>query len=396
MVPRDLEKKLLALARKFPVVTVTGPRQSGKTTLCRAAFPGKAYVSLEAPDIREYATRDPRGFLAEHSKGAILDEVQRVPELLSYLQGDVDARPERGRFVLTGSANLALLQSTTQSLAGRTALLNLLPLGLDEVRRFPNAPGELLEVLWMGGYPALFDRDLSPPDWFSGYVGTYVERDVRQMLKVGDLGTFQTFLRLCAGRSGQLLNFSALAADCGVTHGTARAWISVLEASFIVFRLPPFHSSANKRLVKTPKLHFYDSGLLCFLLGIRAPEQLAAHPLRGAIFETWVAAEILKARVHRGLPPGLLFFRDRKGAEVDVVLESGERLLAIETKSGRTVAEDFFAGLTAFQQLVGSGRRARPLQLVLVYGGTERQKRTRVDVLPWSMIDEYDWTGGEA
>lgn len=384
------------MARKFPVVTLTGPRQAGKTTLCRAAFPDKAYVSLEAPDTREYATADPRGFLAQHSKGAILDEVQRAPELLSYLQGEVDARPERGRFVLTGSANLGLLQSITQSLAGRTALLNLLPLGLDEIRRFPNAPRELLDVLWKGAYPALFDRDLDPPDWFSSYVGTYVERDVRQMLNVGDLATFQTFLRLCAGRSGQLLNFSALAADCGVTHGTARAWMSVLEASFIVFRLPPFHSSVSKRLVKTPKLHFYDSGLLCFLLGIRTADQLAAHPLRGAIFETWVVAEILKARVHRGLLPNLLFFRDRKGAEVDAVLESGHQLLAIETKSGQTVADDFFASLATFEQLVSTGRRSRPLQQVLVYGGTQRQKRTRLEVLPWSMIDDYDWTAGEA
>jgi len=391
MVPRTLAPKLLALARKFPIVTVTGPRQAGKTTLCRAVFPAKRYVSLEALDTREYALRDPRAFLAEHAEGAILDEVQRAPTLLSYLQVEVDARPARGRFVLTGSANLALLQSVSQSLAGRTALLNLLPLGFDELQRFPGAPRNLLEVLWKGAYPALFDRALAPADWFGSYVGTYVERDVRQMLNVGDLVAFQTFLRLCAGRTAQLLNLSGLAADGGLTHGTARAWLSVLEASFVAFRLPPFHSNVSKRLVKTPKLHFYDTGLVSYLLGIRSPEELRTHPLRGAIFESWVVSEIVKARVHRGLPPNLFFFRDRKGAEVDGVLECGEQLVAVETKSGQTVAEDFFDGFAAFDRLVAAGRRSRRLRRVLVYGGDERQKRTRADVIPWSAIDRYDW-----
>lgn len=393
MVRRNLEKKLLALARKFPIVTVTGPRQAGKTTLCRAAFPDKAYVSLEAPDVREYATRDPRGFLDDHRKGAILDEVQRAPDILSYLQGEVDARPGRGRFVLTGSANLALLQSVSQSLAGRTALLNLLPLGLDELRRFPKAPDTLFDVLWTGGYPALFDRDLAPADWFASYVGTYVERDVRQMLNVGDLVAFQTFLRLCAGRSGQLLNLSALTADCGVTHGTGRAWMSVLEASFVAFRLPPLHANLGKRLVRTPKLHFYDAGLLCYLLGIRSPAELRHHPLRGAVFETWVVSEILKARVHRGLAPGLTFFRNRKGVEVDVVVELGREVIAVETKSAQTVAEDFFRDLSAFARLVGTGRRSPAVRPVLLYGGAERQRRTAVEVLPWAMVDRYDWAG---
>src|SRR5437867_1705042 len=307
MVPRTLAPKLLALARKFPVVTVTGPRQAGKTTLCRAVFPAKRYVSLEAPDTREYALRDPRAFLAEHAEGAV------------------------------------------------------------------------------------FDRALAPADWFGSYVGTYVERDVRQMLNVGDLLAFQTFLRLCAGRTAQLLNLSALAADGGITHGTARAWLSVLEASFVAFRLPPFHSNVSKRLVKTPKLHFYDTGLVSYLLGIRSPEELRAHPLRGAIFESWVASEIVKARVHRGLPPSLFFFRDRKGAELDGVLECGEQLVAVETKSGQTGAEDFFDGFAPFDRLVAGGRRAPRLRRVVVYGGNERQKRTRGEIIPWSNIDRYEW-----
>lgn len=391
MIPRILQRRLLALARKFPVVTVTGPRQAGKTTLCRATFPDKAYVSLEAPDVREYATQDPRGLLADHVRGAVFDEVQRAPALLSYLQGEVDERPRRGRFILTGSANLALLESVTQSLAGRTALLNLLPLGLEEVRLFPRPPTTLFDVLWHGGYPAIFDRKADPGDWFASYVGTYVERDVRQMLNVGDLGAFQTFVRLCAGRSGQLLNLSALAADCGVTHNTARAWLSVLEASFLAFRLAPFHANVGKRLVKTPKLHFYDSGLLCYLLGIRAPAQLREHPLRGAVFETWVASEILKARVHRGLPGGLSFFRSRQGAEVDVVLERVGDVVAVEAKSAQTVAADFFGGLESFQRLIGSGRERRRVRQIVVYAGRERQRRTHAEVIPWSMLDAWDW-----
>lgn len=394
MVRRTLQSKLRALARRFPAVTVTGPRQSGKTTLCRAAFPGKPYVSLEAPDLRQYAAADPRGFLHDHRDGAILDEVQRVPDLLSYLQPLLDEHRRPGHFILTGSANLALLGSVSQSLAGRTALLTLLPLSLEEVRRFPRAPDDLLTVLWHGSYPAIFDRRLDPMDWFASYVGTYVERDVRQILNVGDLLAFQTFLRLAAGRSAQLLNLSALGADAGVTHATARAWLSVLEASFVAHRLPPFHSSLTTRLVKTPKLHFYDSGLLCFLLGIRSPAQLREHPLRGPIFETWVAAEILKARVHRGLPPALSYFRDRKGAEVDLVLEPDGRVVAVEAKSARTVAPDFFTAFDTLSALLDRERRGRSLRRVVVYGGDDRQQRTGVTVLPWSIIDRHDWTGG--
>ena len=393
MIPRVLQAKLLGLARKFPVVTVTGPRQSGKTTLCRATFPKKAYVSLEAPDVRTYAVEDPRGFLAQYRHGAVLDEVQRVPQLLSYLQAEVDARPGKGRFVLTGSANFALLESVSQSLSGRTALLNLLPLSLDEIRLFPQRSDDLLAVLWRGSYPAVFDRRLAPQDWYASYVGTYLERDVRLILSIGDLAAFQTFLRLCAGRTANLLNLSALGADCGVTHNTAKSWISVLEASFVAYRLAPFHSTVSKRLVKTPKLHFYDSGLVCYLLGIRNPGQLRDHPLRGAIFETWVASEILKARVHRGLPPGLTCFRDRKGMEVDLILEQDSDRVAVETKSGQTVARDFFSNLETFGRRLCTGRSGGRLRQVVVYGGNEKQQRSNALVLPWSMVDRFDWAG---
>lgn len=262
MIARVPEPRLRDLAAKFPVVTVTGPRQSGKTTLCRAVFPDKPYVSLEAPDIQDFARRDPRAFLAERRGGAIIDAIHRVPELLSYLQTMLDEDPARGRFVLTGSANFALLRSVGQSLAGRTALLELLPLSLEEVRRFDRPPTELLDVLWRGSAPALHDRALKPLDWYPSYVATYVERDVRSILNVGDLVAFQTFLRLCAGRVGQLVNLSSLGADTGINHGTARAWLSVLEAGYISWRLPPLHANFGKRLVKTPKLHFFDSGMV--------------------------------------------------------------------------------------------------------------------------------------
>ncbi len=396
MIARNLAARVRALARKFPVVTVTGPRQSGKKTLCRALFPRKPYVSLEAPDVREFARRDPRAFLAEHPDGAVLDEVQRAPDLLSYLQTAVDARPVAGSFILTGSANFALLQSLGQSLAGRTALLELLPLSLQELRRFPEPPVDLFELLIRGSYPALYDRGLEAGDWYPSYVATYLERDVRTILNVGDLVAFQTFLRLCAGRVGQLLNLSSLGSDAGVTHGTAKAWLSVLEAGYVAWRLPPFHANVSKRLIKTPKLHFVDSGIACYLLGIRSADQLRDHPLRGAIFETWVVSEILKARVHRGLPPNLCFFRDRKGAEVDAVVELGRELLAVEAKSGQTVAEDFFTGLQNFASLVAASRPRREVRSFVVYGGTDPQRRTAATVVPWSKLDRVDWWSSEA
>jgi predicted AAA+ superfamily ATPase len=391
VIARRLGPKLRSLARRFPVVTVTGPRQAGKTTLCRALFPRHLYVSLESPDVREYALGDPRGFLTDLRGGAVIDEVQRVPALLSYLQEEVDARPRPGRFVLTGSANLGLLAGVSQTLAGRTGLATLLPFGHDELRGFENAPRERDAVVWSGAFPAVFDRRIAPPEWFSAYLATYVERDVRQILNVTDLQTFQSFVRLCAGRAGQLVNLASLGSDCGVTHNTARAWLSVLEASHVVVRVPPWHANLGKRLIKTPKLYFVDSGLLCSLLGIRKASQLAEHPLRGAIFENWVVTEILKSRLHRALPPDLHFFRSRRGLEVDVVVESGTALLAAEIKAGSTIAADFFASLEELRRLLASSGAPRKLRARLVYGGDAAQKRTGVDVVPWSRVADAAW-----
>lgn len=386
MVPRTLATKLRGLARHFPVVTITGPRQSGKTTLARSLFARHQYVSLEAPDVRAFAMSDPRGFLAPLTRGAVLDEVQRVPELLSYVQVEVDRDPKPGRFVLTGSANLNLLQSVSQTLAGRTAVVNLLPCSLDELRGFAKPPRDPFEATWKGGYPAVFDRRIPPGDWFSAYIGTYVERDVRQVLNVTDLLAFHAFLRLAAGRVGQLLNLSQLGADCGVTHNTARAWLSVLEATFIAFRLPPWHSNLRKRHVKTPKLYFYDTGLACALVGIHGPEQLRTHPLRGALFENWVVGEILKARLHRGLPPGMSFLRTHGGIEVDLRIDTRRGPVALEIKSAQTVAEDFFAALRqAARGLAGpDGDLAGSF---LVYAGDAGQRRSDCTVVSWSAVD---------
>lgn len=384
VIRRDLAHVLRAAARQYPIVTLTGPRQSGKTTLCRAVFPKKPYASFEALDVREFATRDPRGFLAEYPRGAIFDEVQHVPDLLSYLQVEVDERPKAGRFVLTGSQHLGLTSAVSQSLAGRTAVLHLLPPGLDELRRFPKPPSDLWTTLTRGAYPRIHDRGIPPARWLSDYVSTYVQRDVRDVLRVTELSTFVTFLRLCAARTGQEVNLAGLGADVGITHNTARAWLSVLEATFICFRAPAWHVSLTKQAVRAPKLHFFDSGLACHLLGIGSAQQLRHHPLRGPLFESWVAAELYKARVHQGLEPRLFHYRDAKRLEVDVLLETAEGALLVEAKSGATVASDFFDRLRRLAELMSA--RKLTAQCFVVYGGDQAQSRTDVRVVPWDRI----------
>ena len=391
MIERNLSKKLAELAGYYPVVTVTGPRQSGKSTLCRAAFPSKPYVSLEPLDIRARALEDPRAFLAEHPEGAILDEIQHAPDLASYLQAEVDRDPRPGRFILTGSENFALSQALSQSLAGRSGVLHLLPPSLDELRRFENAPRTLAETLWTGSYPRIFDQGIPADRWLADYVTTYVQRDVRQILNVTDLATFTTFLRLCAGRSGQELNTVALGADAGISHNTARAWLSVLEASYLCARLPAWHRNFRKRVVKAPKLHFLDSGLHCHLLGIRDPGQLQHHPLRGAVFESWVHAEVLKARLHAGLEPRLSHYREARGAEVDLVVEAGRGAILVEAKSGTTVLAEHYRSAASLAERLRVGPPPASVEIVLVYGGDESQRRSDATVLPWDRVAETVW-----
>lgn len=386
MIKRTLQDQVEAAARRYPVITVTGPRQSGKTTLARMTFPDRPYVSLETPSEREFAADDPLGFLARFPEGAILDEVQRAPELLSYLQGIVDDDPTPGRFVLTGSHNVALMEGVSQSLAGRAALLELLPLELEEIGRFDEGAGGLDTTLWRGGYPRIHDRDLPAAQWLADYTATYLERDVRSLLAVGDLGTFHTFLRMCAGRVGQLLNLASLAADCGVSQPTAQRWLSTLEASFIAFRLPPFHANLGKRLAKRPKLYFHDPGLAVSLLGIEEPAQLATHPLRGAMFEGWVVSEVLKWHRHRGLRPEISFYRERDRHEIDLVLERGADLTLIEAKAGRTPRGDQFAAFAALAEGIAArgDERWRVRRRLVVYGGEESQSRSEGELVGWA------------
>lgn len=382
--PEPIRRDAMAAARErlagFPVLTITGPRQSGKTTLSRMLLPDVPYFSLEDPDTRAFAAEDPRGLLRQAEDGAILDEVQRAPTLFSYLQGIVDARREMGRFILTGSSQFELIESITQSLAGRSATLTLLPFCLGELQSAGRAPETVDELLYAGLFPPIHDRPVEPSVWLQDYIGTYLERDVRQILNIQDLAAFQRFVRLCAGRIGQLVNISSLATDAGVTRITADSWLSVLQASHLVFLVQPWFSNLSKRLIKTPKLYFCDAGLTAWLLGVRKPEHLTSHPQRGAIFENWVMTELLKAQTNRSLKPSLHFLRDKQGHEIDALVETGPtELQAIEVKSGETIASDFFDGLSYWSDKLPG----RDLTSWLVHGGTARQDRSQATVLPW-------------
>lgn len=383
MIPRQALEPLHRLARGFPIVALTGPRQSGKTTLARAAFAGKPYVSLENPQERAFAETDPQRFLGRFAQGAVLDEVQRCPQLLSWLQGLVDERRVMGDFVLTGSAQFDLLAGITQSLAGRVGRVELLPLSAAELSAGGLLPASLGQALLQGGYPALYDRPVSPADWFANYVASYVERDVRQLVAVRDLSTFQTFVRMCAARTGQLLNLASLGADCGISAVTARHWLTVLESSYVVTLLRPHHRNLGKRLVKTPKLYFLDSGLAAWLLGIQDAQALETHAARGALFETWVVAELLKQRFNAGRPSDLFFWRDHVGQEIDIVIDTADGLVPLEIKSGSTFAADWADAMEKWGKLAEKAGQA-VLQPTLVYGGAAGFERQGLRVWSWA------------
>jgi predicted AAA+ superfamily ATPase len=379
MIPRTATLTLQSLAKGFPIVAITGPRQSGKTTLARSTFPDKPYVSLEDLDTRAFADEDPRGFIARYADGAIVDEAQRCPALFSYLQTHVDTQKHMGQFVLTGSQQFGLLSGITQSLAGRVGLVQLLPFSVQELQAAQVALPNLDALLWRGQYPALYDRALAPTQWFSNYVTTYVERDVRQIVEVQNLSLFQRFLKMCAARCGQLLNMTSMANDCGVSYKTIGAWLSVLEAGYVAFLLQPHHQNFGKRLVKTPKLYFYDTGLAAYLLGIADADHLAIHAARGALFENWVIGEHLKQRFNQGLPSNLYFWRNNTGEEVDLVLEEGGKLQPVEIKSGQTFHTNFLDGLNKWARYAGDA--ALPPRLV--YGGEDSMLRSGVAVRSW-------------
>lgn len=381
MIPRILSEKLAELAKGFPVICLTGPRQSGKTTLVKDVFKEYAYVSLENIDTMTAAKEDPRRFLTPYqNSGLIIDEAQRVPDLFSYLQGVVDSSGQMGRYILTGSQNFLLLEKITQSLAGRAGILHLMPFSASEVESAGLLAPSLDEVLFKGMYPPLFSRPVSPADFYPSYIETYLERDVRSMKNIGDLALFRKFVLLCAGRVGQLVNLTSLGNEVGVDHKTIRAWLSVLEASFIVFQLRPYHRSWNKRVIKQSKLFFYDTGLLCSLLGLRKASDLATHHLRGSIYENYVIAEHIKQQYHSGIRPSAFFWRDQSGHEVDLIIEEGETIKAVEIKSSETVNSELFDGLRWFCGQTG----LTPADCTLVYGGAEEQARSAGRVLPWN------------
>lgn len=368
---------------KYPMIAITGPRQSGKTTFCKMLRPGYRYVSLEPLETRAFAREDPRNFLQTYQGGVILDEVQHVPELFPYLQNYTDERGRSGEYILSGSQNFLLLEKITQSLAGRIAIFHLLPFSTEELEQ-----GHLLEDSWeaqlvRGFYPRMYDKDIDPADFFPSYILTYVERDIRQLINVPDAAVFRQFLSLCAGRIGQLVNFQQIGADLGIDQRTVKRWLSILETSFIIRLLGPYHRNFDKRIVKSPKIYFTDTGLASWLLGIRSVTDLKNHFARGSLYENFIMAELLKRRWNRGEMPAFYFWRDSIGNEVDLLIENGLQLDAIEIKAGMTVQPSFFTGLERFQSL--SGQLARPW---LVYGGEERQNRKQAMLIGWRHLDQ--------
>ncbi len=383
MIKRTISDQLLSAAKKYPVITLTGPRQSGKTTCCRLTFPNLPYSNLEEPDNREFAMSDPRAFLEQFKDGGIIDEIQRVPELTSYLQGIVDNPHFSGLFVLTGSQNFSIRNTINQSLAGRTAIFTLLPFSYSEIKTIiPNFTE--IDLIYNGFYPRLYDKKILPGRFYSDYVNTYVERDIRSLSLIKDLSTFQIFLKLCAGRTGQILNIQNIANDTGISQATAREWISLLEASYIIYRLPPFFKNVGKRLIKSPKIYFYDPGLAAFLIDISNSQQIETHPLKGNLYETMILSELVKNRFNQGMINNLLFYRDSNGNEVDVVIPSGNGYTAIEIKSAKTITNSFFKGLKDFDLL-----QEENVKKILIHTGDKIKKQSDIQVTNLKLLEEH-------
>lgn len=353
MITRDIKNELAQCANEYPAVTIFGPRQSGKTTLAKTQFPHLPYFSFEDPDIRLRAEQDPRTLLKEFSKGAILDEVQRAPDILSYLQGAIDDDPTPGKFILTGSHQPLVHQAVTQSLAGRTAVLELLPFSLQELRAYHRPEVSAFSHILQGFYPRLHENKLNPRRFYRAYLSTYVERDIRLIIHLKDLSRFETLLRLLAGRTGQLINYDSLASDTGVSATTVKHWISILKACYILFELPPYFTNISKQVIKSPKLYFTDTGLACFLLNLHTVEQVERDPLRGNLYENFLVMEQVKQLANCGNPPTLYFYRDSHGREVDLLIPEGTRLVPVEIKSSATFHPDFLKGIKNFKKTIG-------------------------------------------
>lgn len=381
---RTIEHAIKQYASKYPVLAVTGPRQSGKTTMLKTMFPNYTYISLENPDMREFATKDPNGFFAQYAGQIILDEVQQTPALFSYIQTIVDASGKMGQFILSGSQNFQLMQNITQSLAGRVALFKLLPFDLTELKQAKLLSKSYEEIMLRGCYPAIFDRDIPSKVFYANYLQTYVEKDLKQLIEVRDLRQFRNFIGLCAARAGQLLNLNALGNECGISQPTAKAWLSVLESSYIIFLLQPYHVNFNKRIVKTPKLYFYDTGLLCHLLKITNPNSIPTHPSKGSLFENFMIAEAFKQNDHKYLHADFSFWRDASGHEIDLIIEHNDKIDIAEIKATYTIKGDEFNGLTYFENLKGSNVKNKHL----LFAGAQSQKRSQAQVVAWNEVGD--------
>ncbi|RKY10332.1 MAG: AAA family ATPase [Planctomycetota bacterium] len=387
MITREIQKELLVCAKEYPAVTILGPRQSGKTTLSKMAFPDHAYCSLEEPDTRREAKNDPKGLLAGFSGGVILDEIQRVPELLSYLQGLIDANPDPGRFILTGSHQPQVHHAVSQSLAGRTAMLELLPFSTDEIAQYGRKADCPYEMILKGFYPRLHDNKLRPGRFYGSYLSTYIERDVRALINLKDLTHFEEFLRLVAGRIGQLVNYSSIASDVGVSSTTIKNWVSVLKASYILFELPPYFTNIRKRVMKSSKLYFVDVGLAAWLLELKTASQVQRDPLRGALYENLLIMEVVKRILNQGERPNLHFYRDAKGNEVDLLIPKARQFTAVEIKSGQTFQPEFIAGIEHFKNACKSDRTENA---ILWYNGSKKTSYKDTDVRN-PLIHGFKW-----
>ena len=379
---RNIEQAIRIMLGKYPVLALTGPRQSGKTTLLKGMFPDYRYVSLENPDNRSFAEKDPNGFLKLYDNKIIFDEAQRVPLLFSYLQSLVDDNKVMGQFILSGSQNFHLMQSISQSLAGRVALFRLFPFDFNEMRSAKLLQEHFADNMLRGFYPAIYDRNIPPKSFYSNYIQTYIQRDVTELIAVKDIRLFQNFLSLCATRAGQLLNLNSLAKDCGISQPTAKSWLSALESSYIIFLLHPYYKNFSKRIIKSPKLYFYDTGLLLHLLKISDKEQLLTHAIKGNLFENLIVSELNKQMHHSNDLQDIWFWRDSAGHEVDLIIDSGSVTKIIEIKSGMTIMPKMFKELEWFEH----NSKLPDITKHLIYGGTQKQDRSSGEVTPWERV----------